>query len=159
MKLTIKQPGLFLTLTGLKPFRTPVVVDISKINLNTLRMELKQYGITNYEITEEPFLKIELPRRKPQKNPLSEKVNEIYKMMQELLGREQPTVEHHYHSAVETLDRLVEEKFDGEPDVEEFIPGIDISDLSDIELEYRTEEGEDITDAADKLRKLKGGDT
>lgn len=158
MKLTIKQPGLFLTLTGIKPFRTPVVVDVSKINLNTLRMELRQYGVTNYEITEEPFLDLEPPTRKAQKNPLADKVDAIYKMMRQLLDREPSTVEHHYHSAVQTLDRLVEEKFD-EPDVEEFIPGIDVSDLSDIDLDYRTEEAEDVTAVAEELRKLKGGDT
>jgi len=157
MKLTIKQAGLFLTLTGIKPFRTPAVVDISKVDLNTLRMELKQYGVINYEIVEEIISESVQPRRKPQKNPLAEKVDAIYKMMQQLIERE-PTVEHHYHSAVQTLDRLVEEKFD-EPDVEEFIPGIDISDLSDVELDYRTEQAEDVMDAAEKLRKLKGGDT
>ena len=74
--------------------------------------------------------------------------------MQQMLGKE-PTVEHHYHSAVQTLDRLIEEKFD-EPDVEEFIPEIDVSDLKEVDLEYRIEEGEDVTDAAEELRKLKG---
>jgi len=154
MILTIKKAGLFLTLTGLKPFRTPAVVDISRVDMNVLRMELKRHGVRDYEITEEPLVEVKTPKKKPQKNPLAEKVDAIYKMMQQMLGKE-TTVEHHYHSAVQTLDRLVEEKFD-EPDVEEFIPEIDVSDLKDVQLEYRTEEGEDVTDAAEELRKLKG---
>jgi hypothetical protein len=158
MILIIKKAGLFLTLTGLKPFRTPAEVDISRIDLNVLRLELKRYGLRDYEIYEEPLVEVKTPKRKPKKNPLAEKVDAIYKMMQQMLTKEPSTVEHHYHSAVQTLDRLVEEKF-GEPDVEEFIPEIDISDLSDVELEYRTEEGEDVTDAAEELRKLKGGDS
>ena len=124
--------------------------------MNVLRLELKRYGITDYEITEAPPSDDTLPRGKPKRNPLAEKVDEIYKMMQQMLARE-PTVEHHYHSAVQTLDRLVEETFD-EPDVEEFIPEIDVSDLKDVDLEYRTEEGEDVTDAAEELKKLKEGD-
>lgn len=154
MILIIKKAGYFLTLTGLKPFRTPAEVDIRRTDLNVLRLELKRYGITEYEIIGEPFSEVKPPKRKSQKNPLAEKVDAIYKMMQQMLGKE-PTVEHHYHSAVQTLDRLIEEKFD-EPDVEEFIPEIDVSDLKEVDLEYRIEEGEDVTDAAEELRKLKG---
>ena len=153
MKLVIKQPGLFLNLTGVKPFRTPAVVDISKINLNTLRMELKKYGVINYEISEEPRA-VETPKPKSSRNLLAEKVDEIYKMMHRLLATE-PRVEHHYHSAVQTLDRLVDEKIH-EPDVEQFIPDIDLEGFSDIDLDYKIEKTNDVTAAAEKLKKLKG---
>jgi len=154
MKLIIRQTGFFLSLTGLKPFRTPAIVDISKVNLNTLKLELKQQGVGKYEISEEPYLPISIePDKKPAVSDSSNKLNEIHKMLSQLLSR-QPTVEHHYHAAVQTLDRLVEEK--SEPDIEEFIPDIDLEEFSDVELEYRTEKSEDAFGTAEALRKLKG---
>lgn len=50
VKLIISKPGLFLSIPGINPFRTPVEIDITKININIVISELKKNGIQNYKI-------------------------------------------------------------------------------------------------------------
>lgn len=50
VKLFIKTKGLFINIPGLTPFRTPVEIDITKLNLNTVISELKKNGIIDYKI-------------------------------------------------------------------------------------------------------------
>ena len=48
--LTVDRPGLTLKIPGLVEMRTPVKVDISKLNLSTIISELKRQGIENFTI-------------------------------------------------------------------------------------------------------------
>lgn len=48
--LNIKEKGLTVDIPGLIPFRTPAVVDVSRIPLNLLVTKLKQLNINNYEL-------------------------------------------------------------------------------------------------------------
>lgn len=48
--LKISQPGLTIAIPGLKVYRTPVEIDISKIDIRIVVMYLKTNGIKKYEI-------------------------------------------------------------------------------------------------------------
>lgn len=50
IKLIIKKVGYFLKIPGIHPVRTPAEVDISKVDINTVKSELKRQGITKYKI-------------------------------------------------------------------------------------------------------------
>ena len=48
--LKIKQPGLTIAIPGLNVYRTPVEIDVSKIDIRVVIMYLKTSGIKKYEI-------------------------------------------------------------------------------------------------------------
>lgn len=50
IKLKIKKPGYTIAIPGLSPFRTPVDIDISDVDIRTIAMYLKSNGIDDYEI-------------------------------------------------------------------------------------------------------------
>jgi len=50
IKLIINKPGLFLDIPGLASFRTPVEIDITKLDANLIISILKRNGITDYNI-------------------------------------------------------------------------------------------------------------
>lgn len=50
IKLIIKKPGLFLNIPGVFSCRTPVEIDITKINMSLITAELKKQGIDKYQI-------------------------------------------------------------------------------------------------------------
>ena len=53
IKLKIKEPGHTVAIPGLKVFRSPVDVDISKLDIRVVSMYLKSSGIEKYEIIAE----------------------------------------------------------------------------------------------------------
>ena len=50
IKLIIHKPGLVLNIPGIQSVRTPVEVDITKLNINLVISELKKNGIHDYKI-------------------------------------------------------------------------------------------------------------
>ncbi len=50
IKLIINKPGLFLDIPGLSSFRTPVEIDITKLDVNLIISILKRDGIIDYNI-------------------------------------------------------------------------------------------------------------
>lgn len=60
IRLTIKQPGLFINIPGIAPFRTPGETYIDSGKLNNVISELLKNGVTQYTISynkNEEFLK------------------------------------------------------------------------------------------------------
>ena len=53
IKLKIKKPGHTIAIPGLKPCRSPVDIDISKLDIRVIEMYLNTAGINDYEIIAE----------------------------------------------------------------------------------------------------------
>ena len=59
VKLIIKTKGMFIDSPGLSPFRTPVEIDITKLNMNIVTSELKRNGIEKYKIISDDSISLE----------------------------------------------------------------------------------------------------
>jgi len=153
MKLIVRQVGLYLNLTGLKPFRSPAEVDISKINLNLLRTELHAYGVLNYEITEESkkLIKKKGKVKIEKEEGVGEKLDKIYNLLKNLTQENFKELK----LSEQTLGELVKEVEKGEPVVETFIPTIDISHLESKSPSFKTEEGISVNESVEKLKSLR----
>lgn len=53
IKLKIRKPGHTISIPGLKPCRSPVDIDISKLDIRVIEMYLNTAGIKDYEIVAE----------------------------------------------------------------------------------------------------------
>jgi len=183
IKLKIKEPGHTVAIPGLKVFRSPVDVDISKLDIRVVSMYLKSSGIEKYEIiaemdgnketyTQKDF---DLPKKKkvkPQKDDA--RFGRLEKMMEILIARDlgkSDTDSEQINNKLDKLEKLfnsdrgasrVVNKPKGgriEPEIEEldsFIPEVDISDmkLSSENIKKVKQEDDGQEDAADILSGL-----
>lgn len=156
--LKIKEPGFTVAIPGLKVFRTPADIDISKLDIRVVSMYLKTSGITKFEIvaendsghqeryTKKDFDVVEA-KKKVVPNKETERIDRIEKMLELLVSREVDKTSTEKEQINNKLDRLekiiktsqtttrvverVKDK-DDEPEIEElesFIPEVDISDM------------------------------
>ncbi|HUU87797.1 MAG TPA: hypothetical protein VMX17_08600 [Candidatus Glassbacteria bacterium] len=96
--LKIKDAGHTVAIPGLQVVRTPVTLDISKLDIRVVSMYLKTSGIDKYEIvaktpqglkeiyTNKDFDIVE-PRKSEPKEDLNKKFEKLEKMMEILLSR------------------------------------------------------------------------
>lgn len=162
--LKIKEPGHTVAIPGLKVSRSPVTLDISKLDIRIVSMYLKTSGIEKYEIvaetpqggmetyTHKDFDVIE--KRKPEvdQSHLTNKINKLERMMEVLLSRELGKTSPDKEQINNKLDRL-EKLFKqgtiqvvdktparqeilkgGEPEIEELDSFIPEVDISDMKL-------------------------
>lgn len=129
IRLVIKEPGFFIELPKIAPFRTPAVVDISHVDLNLIITKLRKAGITNYEIKSGPD-KIKTIRSKPVEKSLEglgtfenlkERFDKFEELLQEIVNKE-PSSE-----VVKDFNEEVKIEEIEEPD--KFIPDIDVSKM------------------------------
>ena len=175
IKLIIKERGRFVEIPGLAAFRTPAVVNVSKIKLANLVQALHSCGINNYELvsgdatyTQDDFKTVE----KKEDSNLDNRLDKMEALLVQLIsnGRGQKVA-----SSEQITNRLArieralkkgskviyKETSKESPIVEElddqFIPTIDVSEMqisgntSDI-VEKTMKK--DISDAADMLSSL-----
>jgi hypothetical protein len=70
IKLIIKDPGLFLNIPGITQFRSPGILDITKLDIKFINSWLKSNGIEKYDIiaVDEDRIKKEKEKIKALKN-------------------------------------------------------------------------------------------
>ena len=81
VKLLIKTKGMFINIPGLVPFRTPVEVDITKVNINMVISELKKNGIEKYKILSDDNISLErtINKMTVKNKSIRNNIIEIYK--------------------------------------------------------------------------------
>lgn len=141
IKLIIKDKGFLIKLHKLAPFRTPAIVNISKLDIDQTKTILMKEGISNFIINYESDEKIE-PEEQiinyeediiekgtiegGQNEILGKQIQNIERLLRELLIKNKDPY------IIKEIDSHKEEKISIEDDLfdnEEFIPSIDISNL------------------------------
>lgn len=149
--LKIKDKGMFIEIPGIKPFRSPGEVDISKTNINNVFVFLKKNGIQNFEIISSDSDSVSQPKNvnvtKKKKQPntipklakndtMDEKFSKLEEMLEMLIEKDKDVdysnLEQNTTKVTKTTSKPVVKK-NKEPKIEEledtFIPDIDISNI------------------------------
>jgi len=71
LTLVIDKPGLIIRITGMKEMRSPLSIDITKIDINNVLSSLKRDGITDFKIIEDG-----VTRKSPKAKRVIEKIEE-----------------------------------------------------------------------------------
>ena len=169
LKLKIKKPGHTISIPGLKPCRSPVNMDISKLDIRVVEMYLNTAGIKDYEIiaeskkgavevyTEDDF---KLKHRDKEKDiELNKRFDRLEKVILTLLSKKEVSntslEKEQINNKLEKLEILTEKILetqstkgieyqpDIEPVIEEFdsfIPDIDISNMTLISSDVKVVE-------------------
>jgi len=158
IKLSIKQPGVFVSIPGIPEFRTPANVDISKHDAALIISIMRQHGISDYEIISgisgtkprpsRPKPKVTPKGQKPRTED-SKRLDRIERMLEKVL--EQGLI-------VQVDNKTTKKKKEVE---DEFIPSIETEHLSSggkITTEEDTITDSDVKESADLLRKMRKGD-
>ncbi len=136
--LKIKQPGLFIRLTGLPPIRTPAEINITKCDLNVILSELRTYDIDNFEIIKSPKQETKQSAQKPtinnikikednniniqdnkKINDMIERFDNIEKLLSKILDQKEIANERPYNSDQKVSNKKKETKTE-----EMFIPSV-----------------------------------
>lgn len=162
--LKIREPGFTVAIPGLKVFRTPADIDISKLDIRVISMYLKTSGITKYEIVaesdaghKEVYTKKDFDvikaKKKQKVDPDKKRIDRIEQMLEVLVSREVGKTSPDEEQINNKLDRL-EKLFKNtksqvqiidkgqarrsskneEPDIEELDSFIPEIDVSDLKL-------------------------
>lgn len=176
--LKITEPGLTVAIPGLKVFRTPATIDISKLDIRIVSMYLKTSGIEKYEIvaetqkTKEIYTKQDFEIAEQKKEDTS-RIDRIEKMLEVLVSKQAGELtpeKEQINNKLDKLEKLIANQstktvvvknktseYD-EPEIEElesFIPEVDVSDMkikSDVKKVKQDDDG--LEDAADLLSGL-----
>jgi len=182
LKLVIKEKGMYVTLPGMPPFRTPAKVDVSKIKISILIQTLHSCGVNDYELysvsdTGETIKKLSnddiTPNKKQKTTDYSDKLDRLEGMMLALLSKKESHNSKNSEQITNRLSRIERMLKLGSrvepnninnnkhPIIEEmedqFIPTIDVSEMqikgkSSATLEKASKE--DIDNAVDLLSSL-----
>ena len=179
-KLIITSHGLFISIPGIPPFRTPAKVDITKIGEKIVTAELRRNGITNYRITtsEEEPKSIHLQINKQEKNnttieELKNSIEDMKLLLQSVLNKEPQKVEQSTEKIESILNdfllsgKKIEKEFEFtgtkkkskiDESVDDFIPEIDINKmtLKGSSSEKVIKSNRNILKNAESLKSLKG---
>ncbi len=131
IKLTINDPGLTITLVGLPTVRTPVKIDISKLDVRSVITQLKSLGIQKYEINSYPDLallkpiakKVTISNEEKPSIDFRKELSDIKNLLSNLLKNGQK---------VQNLDDIIPKnlmKKKVKEEVEDFIPSINLDKL------------------------------
>lgn len=168
--LKIKKPGFIVDIPGVPTCRSPVEVDISKLDIRVVAMFLKTSGITDYEIVadigkgvKEVYTKKDFEAKEPPKSKRAEvkdidkRFNKLENMLSLLLEQKQDSLK---TKKEQTIVNPTVQTFKGkESEIEEFeafIPDVDINKMK-IEsknLKIVKQESKDLDDSADLLSSL-----
>ena len=154
--LTIKQPGLYITVPGIPPFRTPASVDITKINMTMLLASLQNAGVEEFDIKKDSNIKLQKEQTKSkiikQEDPsedLSDRLESIEELLQKVLEKEPAIIQ----QVIETKGKRTKKKVKHDDDID-FIPEINVDSMKG-SITHETTLGEDNTeDTADLLRQM-----
>lgn len=182
--LKIKNPGYTLDIPGLPTCRSPVQVDISKLDIRVVAMSLKNAGIAEYEIVadigegvKEVYTKSDFEIKEERVTSalnvkaIDEKFSKLEKMLSLLLEQKQGSYiseKEQITNKLDKLEKLISERSlqsvfvkddNFEPEIEEmeaFIPEIDTSGMTIESKNLKTieQDSEDLDDASDILSGL-----
>lgn len=181
--LKIKQPGHAVAIPGLPALRSPVEVDISKLDVRVVAMYLKSSGITKYEIIAETktqkeiYTKKDFEAEEPKKPTKSKedwqkRFNRLESMLENLLTvpRNENKSEEQIINKLDKLENILsnvspstslpysesKDKNSEKEDVYSFIPDVDIEDMKVQSSDNikKVKQDEGIEDSADILAGL-----
>lgn len=182
--LKIKKAGHTLDIPGLPTCRSPVEVDISKLDIRVVAMSLKNAGITEYEVVadlgkgvKEVYTKTDFDIKEKHitssldVKAIDKRFSKLEDMISLLLNQKQGSLNSEKEQITDKLDKLerlisqqslqpeFKEGVVFEPEVEEmesFIPDIDTSGMKIESKNLKTieQDSEDLDDAADMLSSL-----
>ena len=161
--LKIKEAGHTIAIPGLKVMRSPVELDISKLDIRVVSMYLKTSGIEKYEIvaktpqgeketyTNKDFDVVEKRKSKPKQSDADIKIKKLESMMEILLARELgkssenkeqinnklDNLEKLFQSGIQVVDKSPARRDilkGGEPEIEELDSFIPEVDISNMKL-------------------------
>lgn len=161
--LKIKKPGHTIEIPGLPTFRSPVDVDITKLDMRKVAMYLKAAGIRQYEIVSESdksekkiYTLKDFEKVKPQKNDklqldINKRFNKLENLMTALLTREAGNIDlnkEQINDKLDKLEKLVSQKLnsstqyvykkikpdENEPEIEELDSFIPEIDVSNMKI-------------------------
>ena len=157
--LRIREKGFYVSFPGVPPTRTPADLDITKCNINIVLSYLRSTGIKDFHIISKNQLEGERiikskdilnisPKKEKQPSDNKEvekRLSNLENMIGKLLTKDNGISKDHIKNKLDFLEVLIknlnisEQNIDSkpvvknEPEIEEldtFIPGIDISNLS-----------------------------
>lgn len=160
--LKIREAGHTVAIPGLKTFRTPADIDISKLDIRIISMYLKTSGITNYKIvaesdqghkeiyTRKDFDMIENKKPIKQDVKMTKRIDKIEKILETLVIREagKTSTEKEQNNKLDRLEKLIKKqntktifvsnestKVDGDdPEIEELDSFIPDVDVSEMKI-------------------------
>lgn len=135
--LTITIPGLLIEIPGIPPFRTPAIIDITKLNENIVIGELTKQGIKDFIIKEkesviqEKYIR-KMRRFKKETNEEKNEFNEIienFKRQQESIDKLELLIKQlvqlpHGKQQIEEIQKKINVE-----EMEDFIPSIDLTKI------------------------------
>lgn len=146
--LVVKESGLMLSPPGMKPFRTPAEVNITKCDINVITTYLRSQGVEKYKILSgDEVLKFKSkkqskPEPKKEKVDISKRLDVIEDLIKDLKNIPPP------ESKTKIVYKEIEER-------DEFIPSIDTGDMKLSGKSIQRQEGDDISNNVEKLKRLK----
>jgi DNA polymerase elongation subunit (family B) len=184
IKLKIKTPGYTVSIPGIKPCRSPVVVDISKLDIRVVTMYLNSAGIKDYEIiatseqgvsevyTSDDFDIKDIKNKKD----INKRLKKIEKIISKLIQkgtRNKSLEKEQINDKLETLETLTRKILENRPDVyiekttskepvveefDYFIPDIDTSGMKFKPSKAKSvSRDSDLEDTAERLSSIRGG--
>jgi len=179
ISLKIDQPGFTVTIPGLQSFRSPAIVDISRVDIRIVIMYLKTAGIIDYHIIAEKDKEIEVytgadfeelhrERKSIKPDPnLENRFERIEKLLLTLIDEKKSSNSELDLEQINIKLKSIENSFKTLPksklsngtliieeldEIQSFIPKIDISDMKMKGQNMRTIKQEDgIDDSANAL--------
>jgi len=141
-KLKITKPGFIINIPGIPEFRTPAKIDISKLDENLVRGELKKYDIESYSISQEDFKKKDIVKDEivnPTKLINNYYTNDNSEELKGIIQKQQTSIENVENLLNNLLNNMkknnpveikeVKKKDDFDDSVEDFIPEINLSSI------------------------------
>lgn len=106
LTLVIDKPGLTIRITGIKELRSPVSIDISKVNINNVLSSLKRDGIVDFKIVEDGITR--KPPRKTKRvveeEPEDKKIEEKVVIVEKVLN---DFKQNNLESKLEVIESLI----------------------------------------------------
>jgi len=157
IKLVINQPGFYLELPGITPFRTPGSVNITHRQIAPIITELQKLGVSDFDIdigTKKRYYNAPAPPAPGPHNTLgvdtSSRLDTIEQMLEILLERKPEVIQ----QILSNRDVVFEEV----ADEDSFVPDIDTGGMSmEGESSVETVESEIDTSGVDSLKNLTKG--
>lgn len=182
--LKITEPGMTIDLPGMQTVRSPVEIDITKIDTRLVMLYLTKAGIKKFEIksVDEPIKKEtktktektkKIKEKEEKTNEIGQRIDKIERILTMLAEKSLSDNDSNKEQIIKKIEKL-EKKIGnnqpspviihkssvaGEPDIEDidsFIPDVDISDLrmKSSDNIQTVKQDEGLDDAADVLAGL-----
>ena len=169
-KLIIRDKGYKINIHGIPSIRTPVKIDITKFDVNRIKIEMIQHGIENYSIIEDgKEIKMKKPKKSKKKNifldgidfirNFNKRMDKMESILEKIIDKPVTVIERNIEIGTEQIIKNVRKK--KEQPVDKFIPTIDISGMSmkestlSIRKEKLEENNSETADALSEMLKKK----